>query len=198
MKAGKIKISQFKRNPMETFLSKIRKFATPKSAFITLALFILNAIILGRVDQPLSNLANGEPKLDLRFGYDLATVERLFDAYGEQGRELYIWDLLVDTPFPVLGGLATILFVLVAFHTPLWQKVLVIAPITFIVTDLLENVLFMFLLQSYPSLSSELVAVSSFVTQVKRSAFYIIFAELVMGGIIVIFVEAKRMISAKA
>ncbi|MBI5951212.1 MAG: hypothetical protein HY865_06120 [Chloroflexi bacterium] len=182
---------------METFLSKIRKFATPKSAFIMLALFILNAIILGRVDQPLSNLANGEPKLDLRFGYDLATVERLFDAYGEQGRELYVWDLLVDTPFPVLGGLATILFVLVAFHNPLWQKVLVIAPITFVVTDLLENVLFMFLLRSYPSLSSELVAFSSFVTQVKRSAFYIIFAELVISGMIVIFVEAKRMISVR-
>ena len=97
---------------METFLSKIIKFATPKSAFITLALFILNAIILARFDQPLQDLANGEPKLDLRFGYDLATVERLFDAYGDQGRELYFWDLLVDTPFPVLGGLATILCVL--------------------------------------------------------------------------------------
>ncbi len=183
---------------METLLTKFRKFANPKNAFIVLALFILNAIILARFDQPLSNLANGEPKLDLRFGYDLATVERLFDAYGEQGRELYVWDLLVDTPFPVLGGLATILFVLVAFHNPLWQKVLVIAPITFIVTDLLENVLFLFLLQSHPSLSSELVAFSSFVTQVKRSAFYIIFAELVISGIIVIFVEAKRMISARA
>lgn len=182
---------------METFLSKIIKFATPKSAFITLALFILNAIILGRVDQPLQDLANGEPKLDLRFGYDLATVERLFNAYGEQGRELYAWDLLVDTPFPVLGGLATILFVLVAFHNPLWQKILVIAPITFIVTDLLENILFMFLLQSHPSLSLELVAFSSFITQVKRTAFYIIFAELVISGIIVIFVETKRMISSR-
>ena len=182
---------------METFLSKIIKFATPKSAFITLALFILNAIILGRVDQPLQDLANGEPKLDLRFGYDLATVERLFDAYGEQGRELYVWDLLVDTPFPVLGGLATILFVLVAFHNPHWQKALVIAPITFIVTDLLENILFMFLLQSHPLLSPGLVVFSSFVTQIKRSAFYIIFAELVISGIIVIFVETKRMISSR-
>ena len=182
---------------METFLSKIIKFATPKSAFITLALFILNAIILGRVDQPLQDLANGEPKLDLRFGYDLATVERLFDAYGEQGRELYVWDLLIDTPFPVLGGLATILFVLVAFHNPRWQMILVTAPVTFIITDLLENVLFMILLQSYPSLSPRFVAFSSFITQVKRSAFYIIFAELVISGIIVIFVEAKRMISSR-
>ena len=183
---------------METLVSKLRKLATPKSAFIVLALFILNAIVLGRVDQPLSDLANGEPKLDLRFGYDLATVERLFDTYGEQGREWYVWDLLVDTPFPVLGGLATILFVLVAFQSPLWQKILVIAPVTFIVTDLLENVLFLFLLQSHPSLSPELVAFSSFVTQVKRTAFYIIFAELVVSGLFVIFVETKRMISAKA
>ena len=141
---------------METLVSRLRKLATPKNAFIVLALFILNAIILGRVDQPLSNLAGGEPKLDLRFGYDLATVERLFDSYGEQGREWYVWDLLVDTPFPVLGGLATILFVLAAFQNPLWQKVLVIAPIMFIVTDLLENVLFLFLLQSHPFLSSAL------------------------------------------
>jgi cytochrome b561 len=55
----------------------------------------------------------------------------------------------------------------------------------------------MFLLQSHPSLSPGLVAFSSFVTQVKRSAFYIIFAELVISGIIVIFVEAKRIISAR-
>ena len=182
---------------MDTLLAKFRKFANPKSAFIVLALFILNAIILARFDQPLLDLANGEPKLDLRFGYDLATVERLFDAYGEQGRELYVRDLLVDTPFPILGGLATILFVLVAFRNPLWQKVLVIAPIMFIVTDLFENVLLMFLLQSHPSLSPQLLAFSSFVTQVKRSAFYIIFAELVISGIIVIFVEVKRMISAR-
>ena len=183
---------------METLLSKLRNLATPKSAFLVLALFILNAIILGRVDQPLSDLANGEPKLDLRFGYDLPTVERLFNAYGEQGREMYVWDLLVDTPFPVLGGLATILFVLPAFPNPRWQKRLVIAPITFILTDLLENVLILFFIQSHPSLPSGLVAFSSFVTQVKRSAFYIIVVELVISGIVVIFAEVKRMVLRRA
>ena len=183
---------------METLLSKLRNLATPKSAFLVLALFILNAIILGRVDQPLSDLANGEPKLDLRFGYDLPTVERLFNAYGEQGREMYVWDLLVDTPFPVLGGLATILFVLAAFPNPRWQKILVIAPITFILTDLLENVLILLLIQSHPSLPSGLVAFSSFVTQVKRSAFYIIVVELVISGIVVIFAEVKRMVLRRA
>jgi hypothetical protein len=183
---------------METLLSKLRNFATPKSAFLVLALFILNAIILGRVDQPLSDLANGEPKLDLQFGYDLPTVERLFNAYGEQGRKIYVWDLLVDTPFPVLGGLATILFVLAAFPNPRWQKILIIAPITFILTDLLENVLILFLIQSHPSISPGLVAFSSFVTQVKRSAFYIIFVELVLSGILVIYAEVKRMVLRRA
>jgi hypothetical protein len=183
---------------METLLSKLRNFATPKSAFLVLALFILNAIILGRVDQPLSDLANGEPKLDLQFGYDLPTVERLFNAYGEQGRKIYVWDLLVDTPFPVLGGLATILFVLAAFPNPRWQKILVIAPIIFILTDLLENVLILFLIQSHPSISPGLVAFSSFVTQVKRSAFYIIFVELVLSGILVIYAEVKRMVLRRA
>jgi hypothetical protein len=183
---------------METLLSKLRNFATPKSAFFVLALFIINAIILGRVDQPLADLANGEPKLDLRFGYDLPTVERLFNAYGEQGRDMYVWDLLVDTPFPILGGLAALLFVLTAFHDPRWQKILAIAPITFILTDLLENVLLFLLIQSHPSLSAGLVAFSSFVTQVKRSAFYILFVELVVSGLIVIYTEVKRMISHRA
>jgi hypothetical protein len=75
---------------METIFSELRNLATPKNAFLVLALFILNAIVLGRVDQPLADLTNGEPKLDLRFGYDLATVERLFSAYGEQGRGVYV------------------------------------------------------------------------------------------------------------
>lgn len=183
---------------METLFSKLRNFATPKSAFLVLGLFILIAIILGRVDQPLSGLANGEPKLDLQFGYDLPTVERLFNAYGEQGRKIYVWDLLVDTPFPVLGGLATILFVLAVFPNPRWQKILIIAPITFILTDLLENVLILFLIQSHPSISPGLVAFSSFVTQVKRSAFYIIFVELILSGILVIYAEVKRMVLRRA
>ncbi|NIV38480.1 MAG: hypothetical protein GWN58_56410, partial [Anaerolineae bacterium] len=107
------------------------------------------------------------------FGYDLATVQMLFRSYGEAGRSLYLCNLLVDTPFPIFGATATILFVFLAFDRQSARTSLVIPPIVFAITDLIENILIVFMLQRYPYLSPSFVSSVSLVTQVKRAAFYL-------------------------
>lgn len=158
---------------MAVILDFFEKQATWKNTLMAAALLALNVILLDALDRPLERLAGGEPKLDLRFGYDLAVAERLFRAYGEQGRTIYAWNLLVDTTFPILLALTITLLVFVAFKDRRLRAVLSLAPAVFMVTDLLENLVLFSFLQSYPSLSPALVQAASLLTQVKRSAFYL-------------------------
>lgn len=159
------------------------KIISLRSAVVVLAMFLINAVLLGRLDRPLEVLSGGEPKLDLRFGYDFATVERLFGAYGEEGRALYGWNLLLDTPFPILLAAATLLWVFLAFPGRGRRLWLAAAPLVFMVTDLAENMMLYALVQSYPALSEPFAAAASLVTQIKRSAFYLSVALLVISGV---------------
>lgn len=159
------------------------RFITLRNAVIFLVLFLINALLLGRLDKPLEALANGAPKPDLRFGYSPAELDQLFAAYGAEGRRLYGWNLLVDTPFPIFGGLAGALFVLVAFREHSWRKALAAVPLAFLVTDLIENVLLFGLAQAYPPLSEPAAVIASLITQVKRTAFYLTILLLVASAL---------------
>lgn len=177
---------------MKALLSRLQQWATLPYAVITLMLFGLNALLLGRLDQPLQDRAEGAPKLDLRFGYDLATVHHVLNAYGEDGRRLYVWNLVVDTPFPLLGSLAVSLFVLIAFRDGVWQKIALMPPLTFAATDLVENGLLFGMTQAYPAISPVLVTVTSVITQVKRTAFYMSTFELVLSVMVIAVLSYTR------
>lgn len=177
---------------IDTVIQFLRRRATLRNAIIALALFGLNALLLDRLDQPLLERASGEPKLDLQFGYDPATVQRLLRAYGEDGRLIYGWNLLVDTPFPILGSLAVSLFALIAVRNALWQKLALVPPLVFAVTDLAENVLLFSMTQGYPTISVPLVTVTSSITQVKRTAFYTSAVELVLSVTVIAVVLYAR------
>ena len=159
------------------------RFVSLRNAVIFLALFIINAVVLGQLDKPLEALANGAPKPDLRFGYSPAELDQIFAAYGEAGRQFYALNLLVDTPFPIFGGIAGALFVLVAFRDWPWRKVLAAIPLAFLVTDLIENVLLLGLSQVYPPLSEPIAVAASLITQIKRAAFYMTVLLMVISAL---------------
>ena len=177
---------------VELLVSRIKKWATLRNALIALALFATNGLVLGRLDQPLMKLASGEPKLDLRFGYDLATVEKLLNAYGVEGRSIYLLNLAVDTLFPILGAATVVLFAIVAVSDPFWQNLLVVPPLVFGVTDLIENALLLSIVLDYPSLSPTLVAVTSAITQVKRTAYYTSALELILSVLVVALMQVRH------
>jgi hypothetical protein len=179
-------------------VSRLKKWATLRNVVIALALFGFNGLLLGRLDQPLMKLAGGEPKLDLRFGYDLGTVQRLMDAYGVEGRSLYAWNLAADTPFPILGAIAVSLFALVAFSNPRWQKFLILPLLIFGVADLIENALLFSIVQGYPSLQPALVAVTSVITQVKRTAYYASALVLILSVFMVAVMQLRHQQSSSS
>jgi len=155
---------------MNKLLSFFQKYATPKNAIIVLVALQIVVQILHKFDQPILALTPGVGKLDLTFNYDVSTVTRLFDAYGEQGRTLYTRDLLVDTLYPVFQSLSAILFILLVVRNPFWQKLLILFPVIFVPLDLIENFFFLSFLWSYPYLSAGLVQVANVITMIKLIA----------------------------
>jgi hypothetical protein len=182
---------------MDGIVVFFRKWATLPNALISLAAFGLNALVLQFLDSPLMALANGEPKPDLRFGYDLATMRMLFDAYGDQGRVIYIWNLVADMFLPIFGAIAGVLWVLLVVRSAAWQKALILPPLIFGVTDLIENGLLFALVSGYPDLPAGLVAFTSIVTQVKRSAYYLTAATVIVCVVVLVVTKVRqRQVSA--
>ena len=178
---------------MNKLLSFFQKYATPKNAIIVFVALRIIVAILQKFDQPLDALMPGEGKLDFHERYDISTVERIYDAYGEQGRSIYAWDLLVDTFYPVLLSLSAILFVLLVARHPVLQKALVLPPLIFATDDVTENAFFLFFIWTYSSLSSTVVSVANIFTRIKLFTFDITFVELYLFILlaIVIFVTNK-------
>lgn len=168
-----------------------------RNAIIALTLFVLNGLLIERLDQPLMERANGESKLDLGFGYDFATVQRLMESYGAEGKSLYIWNLVADTPFPIFGEIAVSLFALVAFRDPFWQELFILPPLIFGATDLIENALLLSIVLGYPSLPPALVVVTSIITQVKRAAYYMSALALILSMLLVTVKQVKHQPSSQ-
>jgi len=182
---------------MNKLLSFFQKYATPKNAIIVLVALQIVVQILHKFDQPILALTPGVGKLDLTFNYDTSTVARIFDTYGEQGRTLYAWDLLVDTLYPVFQSLSAILFILLVVRNPFWQKLLILFPVIFVPLDVIENLFFLYFLRTYPSLSAGLVQVANVITMIKLIAVdvttveYFLFILLAIIFAIVSFVRNK-------
>jgi len=183
---------------MESLYALLKRWATPRNAFIALALLLMSMTLLSLADRPLAALAGGEPKLDLRFGYSLDTIRTLFAAYGEHGRQLYAWNLVIDTPFLILVAVTTVLFVALAFEHQPWNLLLSVAPLVFMLTDLIENAFFFRILATYPDINPGLAALSSILTQVKRTAWYISAVTLIASLLIVAVRAGRKRLSCPA
>ena len=117
-------------------------------------------------------------KLDYQRPYDVTFVKQLFELDGEEGRVLYAWDLIVDTFYPLAVARAAILFALTVIRKPTLQKLLIIIPLIFLVTDVIENAFIFLFLGTYPSISPTLVSISSLFTGIKLFMIYPTFYEM--------------------
>jgi hypothetical protein len=177
---------------MSTLFDRIHWFATPGRTAFALLLFAAILVAMEIVDAPLAAVAPEHPKPDLVFGYDAAFIQETFDAWGPEGRARYAWSTLLDSVMPVLAAAATIL--VAARASRRWLPMLAIAPTVFMVTDLVENALFMILLAGHPDISESLVAVVRPITQVKLAAFWGLTVPTLAIGILVL---AWRAVSSR-
>jgi hypothetical protein len=166
---------------MNKLLSFLNKYANLRDALIVTAfLFLIVIPINNRLTDSLYQLAHGVPKLDFQRTYDVALVSQLFDAYGAQGRAMLAWDLLVDTFYPLAVAGAAMLFALAVVRKPILQILLIVIPMIFLVTDVIENAFFMLFIAMYPSISPILVGTANLFTRIKLFTIYPTFYEMII------------------
>jgi hypothetical protein len=132
------------------------------------------------------NFANGIKLLDMMpMGYDLSYVSTLFNALGETGRETYLTNQIpVDMLYPLLFGLTYSLFLAYLLKKLDKHKTsyifLCLLPIIAGITDYLENIGIILLIQSYPSLSETLVKTTNIFSITKSTSTSIFFIILIV------------------
>jgi len=188
---------------MNKLLAFLNKYANLRDALIVTAfLFIIVIPLNNRLTDSLYQLAHGVPKLDFQRTDDVALVSQLFDAYGAQGRAMFAWDLLVDTFYPLAVAGAAMLFALAVVRKPILQILLIVIPMIFLVTDVIENAFFMLFIAMYPSISPILVGTANLFTRIKLFTIYPTFYEMIsfmpIAVILAIVSFARRKLSTRS
>jgi hypothetical protein len=187
-----------KSNIFQKLQARLISRATTRTVLISLGLYLLSIVALNYYDNQIARYAPGVTKPDLQFGYTPAAISEIFSILGPEGRQIYLQHLVVDSIMPVFFAL-TILLV-VARVIPRWLGLLSIAPLTFMVLDLVENASFAWMITQYPSISTTLVSVTSVITMIKLSAFMISMPTLVLtyiGWIIHSLLQRRSLIHQK-
>jgi arylsulfatase A-like enzyme len=139
-------------------------FAQPKIIlFFFISQLIFSTLIFPHYQNQLENIT-GEPLpvLDIRFSYNLETVQNLFDQYGTEGiaisKKLHY---LIDMLYPLFYGGFLALFLIYLMGKHIWVGWL---PLIGVVLDVAENLSILSLLNQYPNLTENMVQISSFFT----------------------------------
>jgi hypothetical protein len=183
---------------MNKITSFIGKYATLELAFTAIVALQIIIVILHRFDAPLMALTPEEGKLDFHRSYDVSTVQRIFEAYGQKGRTIYALDLLADTFYPLLLGLSAILFTMLVIRNIRWQTLLILIPLIFMTADVLENIFFLIFLWIFPSVSLSLVSIANVFTRIKLFTIPITFLQLYLFVILTICLFAVRQLKTLA
>jgi hypothetical protein len=154
--------------------------ATNRRAWWAVAAYLVTLAAL-QVVTAWVNTFDDATKLDLRWGYSHDDVVGLLGDYGADGRVAYGIHLAIDTAYPVAVGLATILLAAVAFGRRRW---LWVAPLVFMVLDVVENVLVGVMVATYPAVSQALVAIAAPITFVKLASFFPTMAVLIVSAVV--------------
>lgn len=153
------------------------------SAFV---IFILTLILMKVYEKQFITYSNGLGILDMRFHYDSFDVYQLFNILGDNGRLIYIKNLVIDfvfiSSFAIIQG-----FVLkkVMGKKLLSSKLSVVVNLAYFrgLLDVLENILLFILLLVYPN---RLVPLSTVVGYVTTAKFIILLVWMVAVSILIL------------
>lgn len=176
---------------MNRFFKILEKHASGKKV---LGLFIVtNAVYLMMLLVTIPKtmgFSNGLKLLDMMpTGYDLNYATGLFNALGEDGREVYLTNQIpVDLIYPLLFGL-TYSLLLVYFLKKLNKlkspfTYLSLFPIIAGIADYLENIGIIRMLNNYPDLTETTVNVTntfSIIKSTTTSVFFVAFIIILIG-----------------
>ena len=155
-----------------------------------LLLFVLtnllySLMLLVTIPKTIS-FSNGMKLLDMMpLGYDSIYITTLFDALGEKGRAVYLYEQLpIDMIYPFFFGLSYCL--LIAYFLKKLNKLnapysyLCLLPIIAGTADYGENLGIITMLNNYPDLSQTAMSGTSILSVIKSTATTVFFVSLII------------------
>lgn len=132
--------------------------------------FVVCLLLMRGYEPHFLALSNGAATLDMRFHYSSVEAYKLFDTLGIQGRLLYIRILLIDFIFIASFALVQnyiLKFVMgKALLKTRWRRMLAISYLRGL-SDVIENISLLILINKFSLEIPGLVAFSSFFTTLK-------------------------------
>ena len=138
----------------------------------------------------MKELAGGEIQIDVRLYYSPATLYRIFDAYGDKGRDDFRRMLLVDMAFPIVYAAAlSCLADVLSDHGVIagWIKInTCVAATSSAVFDYCENIMLLWILKIFPERHRTLAYAAACASSLKILGSYaaILFLALGVAGML--------------
>lgn len=147
-------------------------------------------------------LTGGLQVPDISFTYSSASVYSLLGAFGQNGRDIYMSQILpLDTIFAItyLLFFGTTLSILIRYLLPGMPEFqgLVILPVVGAISDIIENVCFILVVLMYPAQLPLVVSFASVFTKLKFVSNGITMALIVIGLLIIGIISAQRIITRR-
>jgi len=172
---------------MDRIRNIIDKNLTGKKVLLLFVLTnLIYAIMLIVTIPKTMAFSNGMKLLDMMpMGYDSEYINSLFEALGENGRQVYLYSQLpVDMIYPFLFGISYCLLIgyflkkLNKSHSVFFY--LCFLPIIAGIADYLENIGIITMLNDYPNLSQTSMDVTSIFSVVKSMTTTVFFVALII------------------
>ena len=172
---------------MDRIRNIIDKNLTGKKVLLLFVLTnLIYAIMLIVTIPKTMAFSNGMKLLDMMpMGYDSEYINSLFEALGENGRQVYLYSQLpVDMIYPFLFGISYCL--LIGYFLKKLNKsnsvffYLCFLPIIAGIADYLENIGIITMLNDYPNLSQTSMDVTSIFSVVKSMTTTVFFVALII------------------
>lgn len=178
---------------LSTFLYRI---ASWKTLLLAIVLYIPFPAYFFKNLEARMNAQAGYPigPIDLLVGYSPAKISQMVDAYGAKGRAIYAQGILtIDVAYPfIYTFLLCIILTLLFRHRPYASFRLVnVLPVGILGFDLLENSCIVYLLKTYPAVSTVVTSLCSVFTNLKWTVTMIVLG-LVLYGLVKLMVRRTR------
>jgi len=137
---------------------------------LVILIFISALMIMRKIEPGFLAHSNGAKMLDMRFGYDATNVFELFTTLGVVGRSIYVRylcdDFIFIASFAIVQNYILEFIMGKAMLNSKWRVLLAIAYLRAFF-DVVENIIILILLNSFPTMLSSLVTLVSSVTRLK-------------------------------
>ena len=162
---------------LHTFVGRIATW--PAVALLFIGYVLCSLGFTARSDR----LGNNPPLLDVRYWYNTASVQALFEKLGQEGRSFYaLTEVTLDLAFPFIYG-ALLLVLIYRLFEPKPARILLLVPLVGMISDLLENVSVALMAWTYTGSEPGFASVATLFTLAKNVLVRLALVTVLVGAI---------------